>query len=189
MNHPSYYLRLLFFYFSINSSLSHPDEIKNLINPNFSPNLKQALEGSQVANALGAGVGAASNSLSQHHSSSSKSLSHSNPLSPINSETCVIKHIQESCHLCSQTEFQLNVDACALTHHVEKINCYDNDKKETVIVQSCKALTRKDGEEGIFSFCLLNLIFAVGAFYVSRKRQRYIDEKRNRRLQTQLQAL
>lgn len=111
-----------------------------------------------------------------------------NPLT-INSENCVKKHVQESCHPCSQTEFQLNVDECQTTHHIEKIICSDSDSHETVIVQSCSSLARGNEQNGVFSFCVSNFIIGLFAFYCSRKRQRFLDDKRNRRLQTQLQAL
>jgi len=102
-------------------------------------------------------------------------------------DNCVIKRVQEACHPCSQTEFQLNVDECQTTHHIEKIICYDSEKRENVNVRSCVA--GDAAQRGIFSFCLSNLVIGAFAFYCSRRRQRFLDDKRNRRLQTQLQAL
>ena len=106
----------------------------------------------------------------------------------LDSEICLTHQIQEKCHTCSQREFQLNVDECARTHQIEKISCHDRDNRETILIRSCSASYEVE-DEGLFSFVFTNFILGLIFFYVSRRRQRFLDERRNRKLQTQLQAL
>merc|ERR1712173_204230 len=79
-----YLLRLFHTYlYSFTLTMASPDDIKNLIDPHFSPNLKQALEGEQISNAL-----------------SQKSILSHQALAPslINSDSCKTKNIQDPCH-------------------------------------------------------------------------------------------
>ena len=63
----------------------------------------------------------------------------------LDSEICLTYQIQEKCHTCSQREFQLNLDECAKTHQIEKISCFDEDNRETILIRSCGEDEQMDG--------------------------------------------
>lgn len=102
---------------------------------------------------------------------------------------CKVIEIKVPCHECTQHDFQLNVDECHATHYVEKVKCEpveDEDEGRTK-TQSCQP--NRAHPESIWPFWLLSLTSGTVFWVVSRRRQRFLDDKRNRKLTQQLQSL
>lgn len=104
------------------------------------------------------------------------------------SDQCQVIQIITPCHECSQHDFQLNVDECHATKFIEKVKCKPGeDNLEKTKTLSCQP--SKSQPESIWPFWFLS--FTSGTFFwiASRRRQRILDDRRNRKLTQQLQSL
>lgn len=85
----------------------------------------------------------------------------------------------KTCGHCSKDDQDRFVE-CSSTGYIE-IQCDDNKS----IIKSCHFHQK----EGIWKFWFYNMVIGITFFIGSRKRQNFLNEKRNRKLQTQLSSL